>query len=448
MQAGNEAVETDIDLETGEVIEKSPVEVLAGERKEERLGSSAATADRGIPSVAENNSKANWKALVFFVPLIAVIFYWVFRDDEVQATSATVIEEEKPAGFSPQYKDKSRNIMEEWLANNPPLGPPSLPEPKEVEPSQPQATSGDEGATKANKPPVVLQRTTTAASKPSAPKGMVTKEQLYAMASTPMGNSGGRQASSRANNGNFPLPGSNPYAPVDSSNLEQALMGALTPKAPDNRDSNLQFRDRVSNQEVEKVQARQLTDMDYMVLQGTFIHVSLDTAIDSTLPGEVRGTVAKNVYGVSGSKVLIPRGSTLFGTHNSNVRRGQARVFVVWTRLITPQGYDIPIGSSGGDNLGRAGFGGEVDHHFWQRFGNATLLSLLGATLSNAGVNSNDQPNSADTYREALSISFQSSSTRALEDNVDIPDTIYKDQGEPVIVFVNRDLDFSSVMKR
>ena len=449
MPAGNEAVETDIDLETGEIIEKPPLGVVEGEQKTEPA--TTQSVDRGMPSVADNNKKFNWKGGLFFVPVLIVALYWVFKDEQPAEPTAEEASVGAPAGFSQQYQSRSRDIVQEWLAKNPPkdpvVGPPTLPEPKDTA----QQTSGNLKAPAVNKgnSTPVQQQTSQAATtnQPNAPRGMVSRDQLYQMASQPM-RGGSSGSSAGAGGGGFGSPAQNPYAPANTGDIEKALMGALTPKAPDQRDSNLQFRDRVSNQKVEKVQARQLTDMEYLVLQGTFIHVTLDTAIDSTLPGEVRGTVAKNVYGVSGSRVLIPRGSTLFGVHNSDIRRGQGRVFVVWTRLLTPQGYDIPIGSSGGDNLGRAGFGGEVDHHFWQRFGNATLLSLLGATLSNAGVDGNDQPNSANTYREALSMSFQSSSSRSLEENIDIEDTIYKDQGEPVIVFVNRDLDFSSVLKK
>ena len=274
---------------------------------------------------------------------------------------------------------------------------------------------------------------------------MVTPEELRRMASEPMQDQGGNTGYT---NQQFQPTGydQNPYA-MDSSNIEKALIDSITPEKIDSRNNNLQFKDQVANQQVETVEARQLTGMEYRVLQGTFIHVTLDTAIDSTLPGEVRGTVAKHVYGARGNAVLIPKGSILYGPHNSDIRRGQGRVFVVWSRLITPDGYDIPIGSSGGDNLGRAGFQGEVDTHFWKRFGNASLLSLLGATLSNAGVDGQDQPNSESAYRQALSMSFQGASTRSLEENINIPDTIYKDQGDAVIVFVNRDLDFSKVMK-
>ena len=103
----------------------------------------------------------------------------------------------------------------------------------------------------------------------------------------------------------------------------------------------------------------------------------LETALDSDLPGYTRAVVSRDVRGFDGSTVLIPRGSRLIGQYKSGVALGQSRVFVIWTRVIRPDGVSVQIGSPATDPLGRAGLDGKVDNHFFTRFGGSILLSVM-----------------------------------------------------------------------
>lgn len=153
-----------------------------------------------------------------------------------------------------------------------------------------------------------------------------------------------------------------------------------------------------------------------------------------------------DVYAESGNQVLIPRGSRLVGQYNSAIRKGQARVFVVWNRLIRPDGIEIAINSGGTDPLGQAGVAGHVNNHFWKIFGTSTLLSIIGAGSANLGVTPSDQYNSTSAYREQIAQSFQNSSSKILEQYADIPPTITIKQGTPIKVFVAKDLDFTEAL--
>ena len=79
------------------------------------------------------------------------------------------------------------------------------------------------------------------------------------------------------------------------------------------------------------------------------------------LPGFVRAVVSRDVRGFDATTVLIPRGSKLIGQYRSGVALSQTRAFVVWSRIITPDGISIDIGSPGTDQLGRGGLEGETD---------------------------------------------------------------------------------------
>jgi type IV secretion system protein VirB10 len=212
---------------------------------------------------------------------------------------------------------------------------------------------------------------------------------------------------------------------------------------------NTAFLNQAASQKVETKQATVLHNRASLIAQGNLIQATLESAINSDLPGMLRAVVSQPVYSEDGSTVLIHRGSRLIGEYKSGIETGQTRIFVVWTRVIEPNGVSVQLGSPGVDSLGVAGFGADnVDNHFWKMFGTASLLSVIGAGASNVGVNSIDQYNASQMYRQALSQSFAQSANNALQKNASVPPTLHKDQGATVIVFVAKDLDFTKAMKR
>jgi type IV secretory pathway VirB10-like protein len=204
------------------------------------------------------------------------------------------------------------------------------------------------------------------------------------------------------------------------------------------------FSARISGSNVDVAHASRIHDLSHTAPQGTVIPAVLETAINSDLPGFVRAVVSRDVRGFDGTTVLIPRGSKLIGQYRSGVALSQTRAFVVWSRVITPDGVSIDIGSPGTDQLGRGGLEGETDTHFFERFGSAILLSVMGAGLDRLA----DSGNNDST---AIIIGSQQQASQvasiALQKQIDIPTTITVPQGTPLQVFVTRDLDFAGVSK-
>lgn len=203
------------------------------------------------------------------------------------------------------------------------------------------------------------------------------------------------------------------------------------------------FSARVTGGLGDVARASQMRDLGRTVPQGTVIAAVLETAINSDLPGSVRGVVSRDVRSFDGSRVLIPRGSKLVGQYKSAAAQGQTRAFVVWERIISPTGVTIEVGSPATDRLGRGGLGGEVDRHFFQRFGAAILLTTLQAGTTALASDGNG---STVIIGGASSQTTQVGAT-ALQQQVNIPDTIKVAQGVPVQVFVARDLDFGGVVR-
>lgn len=197
------------------------------------------------------------------------------------------------------------------------------------------------------------------------------------------------------------------------------------------------FAMRVATDRVPVAQVVDLDHTDRMVVQGTVIPAVLETALNTDLPGFVRAIVSRDVRSFDGSWVAIPRGSRLIGQYKSALVTGQSRAYIVWTRLIRPDGASVPLGSPAMDANGEAGLPGEVNRHFWQRFGSSILLSVVSGAASAVGGTSS-----------ALIVAgsgAQSASAVALETDGKIPPTIRVPLGTPIQVFTARDLDFSGL---
>jgi type IV secretion system protein VirB10 len=220
---------------------------------------------------------------------------------------------------------------------------------------------------------------------------------------------------------------STPPPPVPAATPDTAGVGAGA--AGDDA-----FAARVGAADVTPARARQLRNPETTVPQGAMIAAVLETAINSDLPGFVRAVVSRDVTGFDGSTILIPRGSRLVGQYRSEVALGQSRAFVVWTRLLRPDGVSIQLASPGTDPLGRAGLDGKVDRHFWQRFGPGLLTTAITAALQGGNRTNQLVIGTAQTVPAA---------TLGGAGGEAIKPTVTVRQGTAIQVFVARDLDFS-----
>lgn len=216
-------------------------------------------------------------------------------------------------------------------------------------------------------------------------------------------------------------------------------------QANDESNPNTRFLQKISSHTVKPVEATVMGDLSMVIGQGNLIHAILEPATNSDLPGALRAIVSEPVYSEDGSQVLIPRGSRLIGEYKSGMQQGQSRIFIVWSRLITPLGLSLQLGSTGVDSLGVAGVGADsINKHFWQRFGTASLLSVIGIGTGGSG---SDLENSISAYRSAVANSFSQSASQSLQQDNNIAPTLKTMQGKPIMVFVAKDLQFANAMQ-
>lgn len=192
---------------------------------------------------------------------------------------------------------------------------------------------------------------------------------------------------------------------------------------------------------VAAVQARVLPTRRFLLPKGSFIDCTLETAIDSTLPGMTTCVVATDTFSADGSVVLLERGTRLVGETRGQVQQGLARIFVLWTEARTPTGVVVPLDSPGTDELGRSGLAGTVDRHFWERFGSAILITAIDGAVQ-AAVQPSAGSGGTVIYNPSGS---QEVLTEVLKGTLNIPPTVRKSQGDRIEILVARDVDFRSV---
>lgn len=201
--------------------------------------------------------------------------------------------------------------------------------------------------------------------------------------------------------------------------------------------------DQLRPLELQPSVAGQLGNRDFLLTQGSMIDCVMQTRLVTAQSGMVSCIATQDVLSANGKVVLVDAGTKFTGYQDNGIVQGQARAFITWNRLETPQGVILNLGSPGTGPLGEAGVDGKINHHFWERFGNAILLSLvgdLGNWASNQGTRGDGNIRFDNTNSGAQDVI-----AKVLEHSVDIPPTLYKNQGERVGIVVARDLDFSHV---
>jgi len=245
-------------------------------------------------------------------------------------------------------------------------------------------------------------------------------------------------------------PSANPYAsPTLTFDASRAASSARLAEAPAEaaaavgakgadrgNSSAADFASRIGGVGGAPAQARSMTNPSTTVTEGTLIPAILETAINTDVPGYVRAVVSQDVRSFDGKRILVPRSSRLIGQYQAGVQQGQRRAYVIWTRLIRPDGVSVSLASPAIGFDGTTGLEGDVNSHFFKRFGSGLLLSVVGGlgALATGGVGG-----------VIVAGGAQGAANSAIQSQGQISPTIRVRMGEPIRVFTARDLDFSTV---
>lgn len=241
-----------------------------------------------------------------------------------------------------------------------------------------------------------------------------------------------------------------------SSDTEMRSVGAVaTPSRGEKAEpvqtsnSSSELATRMNSARYAASKATVMKNMNMTIAAGTMISCGTITELDTTVPGFVSCQVSKEVRSADGSVVLIDKGAKVTGEVSGGILMGQARAFVLWSRVRNRDGAVAYLDAPGTNRLGSAGIPGQVDTHFWDRFGGAMFISVfsdLSRGLMQALVNSTNKSDSDTTVNlDNTSNTSDSLAREVLRATINIPPTLTVNHGEAVSIFVPRDVDFSDV---
>ena len=191
----------------------------------------------------------------------------------------------------------------------------------------------------------------------------------------------------------------------------------------------------------------------YEVKVGSLIPATLVTKINSDLPSDVIAVVRENVYdSVTGKYLLIPSGSKLYGTYDSEITYGQNRLMLVWQRVQLPNGFTIELERMPGVDLaGQAGVTGKVNNHYWKLLRSVVLSSVFnfasngvsvvfdkGGSSNNSGVSVGAQI--GGTVADNTSNQIQTAGDKIVERDLNQQPTIVIKSGTKFNILVNKDM--------
>lgn len=191
-------------------------------------------------------------------------------------------------------------------------------------------------------------------------------------------------------------------------------------------------------------------DPNLTITKGSFLRCSLKTKLVSDVSGSLACILGDDVYSSNGSVLLLEKGSIITGSFKSaNAKDDSNRMFVIWQEIRTPNNVVVPLFSGSTDELGGSGIEGYIDRKWALRFSSAILVSIIDDLTAGAtemlGNSSGDNKDNVNVDFSSTAETASEMATEVLKKFINIKPTIYKNQGDIVGIYVNRDIDFSSV---
>jgi len=178
----------------------------------------------------------------------------------------------------------------------------------------------------------------------------------------------------------------------------------------------------------------------YLLQAGAVIPAALVTGLRSDAPGVAIAQVTQDVFdSLGGGVLLIPAGARLVGDYEAQVRTGQSRLRVTWTRLILPSGRSMILESlPAADAQGLAGLRDGVDRHGGQVLAAAGLSTVLAIGADSGG--SRDESDLVRALRRGGADAVSDVGRQIVGRSLDRAPTLTLRPGTPLRVLLTKDL--------
>ncbi len=186
------------------------------------------------------------------------------------------------------------------------------------------------------------------------------------------------------------------------------------------------------------------TGKEHVVFEGTVLESVLVNRLNGDFAGPVLCQLTNDVYSHDHSQLLIPAGTRVLGETKKVSDVGQARLAVVFHRLIMPDGYAVDLDQAPGLNqIGETALKDKVNNHYFRIFGASIAVGAISG-LATIGQNNSTvtglPTSSASAYEQGVAGSLSQSSLRILDKFLNIPPTITIREGHRVRIYLTQDL--------
>src|SRR5579864_378910 len=186
------------------------------------------------------------------------------------------------------------------------------------------------------------------------------------------------------------------------------------------------------------------TGKQHVIFEGTALESVLVNRLNGDFAGPVICQISTDVYSHDHAELLIPAGTRILGETKKVNDVGQARLAVVFHRLIMPDGYTVDLDQAPGLNqIGETALHDQVNNHYFRIFGASIAIGAI-AGLATIGTNNSAvtglPTSSASAYREGVAGSLSQSSLQIVNRFLNVPPTITIREGHRVRIFLTQDL--------
>lgn len=184
---------------------------------------------------------------------------------------------------------------------------------------------------------------------------------------------------------------------------------------------------------------------EFVLFEGTSIPIVLTRDVNSDLPGQISAMVTQHIYdSVDNRYLLIPAGSRLVGSYNSDVVPGQSRLLMAFSRMFFPNGASVRLGAMQANDVnGAAGADAEVSTHFFKMFSTSLIIGAVALAAAPGASNTNLTINMSGGGSGAGAAAGQilaDTVKRVLDRNQNIKPTLSLGKGERLTLTTARDM--------
>ena len=170
----------------------------------------------------------------------------------------------------------------------------------------------------------------------------------------------------------------------------------------------------------------------------------------SDVGGRFTCQISEDIYSADNFVRLIPAGTIARGLYRTGtLKNGQGRLFLAITELRTPEPDRLIIpmmDSQAVGALGENGVAGWIDNHWMERIGNTVLLGTVQDFAAAAAHTAPGTDRNTD-YTENTRAATAEMAKTVLENSINIPPTMYLNQGDIIGLVTGTDIDFSDVYR-